>query len=299
MTTDDDELLDLIGPLDPTRNEHPPAPGSDRHRSILDFAMHADLDSPSTVTDRTSSVRQFAQRHRRRTRRLVAGTAAATVIAAGTFVLVQSNGAPSAQAAVSSAAESMDEITSLEGELTTSVPGVSEGTTRIRVAGDDLEITGETRYADGHTEASTFVLVDGIGYETIEGETTTTPVGPGDGLAPFASSSAAVISAALEGSDVTDHGEDSINGVATTRYDIQLTDTSVAALSTLTPNALAWFELEYPDAVTRMTVWIADNLVHQIEIAQRDQITRTRFFNFGGEITITAPPGPHLPSDDN
>lgn len=299
MATNDDELLDLIGPLDPTMNERPPAPGSDRYRSILEFAMHTDLDSPATDTSRTSSRRPPAQRHRRRTWRLVAGTAAATVIAAGAFVLVQSNDAPTAQAAVTSAAEAMDEITSLEGELTTSVPGVSDGTTRIRVAGDDLEITGETRYADGHTEASTFTVVDGTGYETIDGQTTTTPVGPGDGLAPFGPSSAAVISAALEGSDVTERGADSLNEVATTRYDIQLTDTSIAALSALTPNELAWFELEYPDAVKTMSVWIADDLVHQIEIAQRDQITRTTFYNFGAEITITAPPGPYLPADDN
>jgi hypothetical protein len=299
MATSDDELLDLIGPLDATRNDHPPAPGSDRYRSILEFAMYTDVGSTVTATNGTSSLRQTSQRQRHRTWRLVVATAAATVIAAGAFVLVQSNDAPNAQAAVTSAAESMDEITSLEGELTTSVPGVSEGTTRIRVAGHDLEITGETQYADGHTEASTFTVVDGVGYETIESQTTATPVAPGDGLAPFAASSAAVISAALAGSDVTDQGDDSINGVATTRYDIQLTDTSIAALSELTPNELAWFELEYPAAVTTMTVWIADNLVHQIEIAQRDQITRTRFFNFGGEITITAPPGPHLPSDDN
>lgn len=299
MATNDDELVDLIGPLDPTRNERPPAPGSDRYRSILEFAMHTDLDSPTTDTACTSALRPPAQRHRRPTWRIVAGTAAATIIAAGAFVIVQSKDAPTAQAAVTSAAEAMDEITSLEGELTTSVPRVSEATTRIRVAGDDLEITGEARYADGHTEASTFTVVDGTGYETIEDQTSSTPVGSGDGLAPFGPSSAAVISAALEGSDVTERGEDSLNGVATTRYDIQLTDTSIAALSALTPNELAWFELEYPDAVETLSVWIADDLVHQIEIAQRDRITRTTFHNFGGEITITAPPGPYLPSDDD
>ena len=63
---------------------------------------------------------------------------------------------------------------------------------------------------------------------------------------------------------------------------------------------LAWFELEYPDAVRTLSVWIADDLVHQDrDRPDRDQITRTRFFNFGSDITITAPPGPYTPSTDN
>lgn len=300
MATDDDELLELLGPLDPSRNEHPPAPGSDRYRSILGFAMHNDLDTITTgAAGPTPPPGPPVQRHRRHTRRLVAGSAAATLVAAGVFIVLQTKDAPTAQAAVSSAADAMDAITSLEGELTSSVPGVSEAKTRIRVDDDDLEITGETRYADGRIEASTFTVVDGTGYETIDGRTTTTPVRPDDGLAPFGPSSAAVISAALEGSEVTERGEEVLDGVTTTRYDIQLTETSVAALSALTPNELAWFELEYPDAVKTLSVWVADNLVHQIEIAQRDQFTRTKFFNFGGDFTITAPPGPYLPPDDN
>lgn len=90
-----------------------------------------------------------------------------------------------------------------------------------------------------------------------------------------------------------------LDGVTTTRYDIQLTETSVAALLALKPNELAWFELEYPDDVRTLSVWVADDLVHQVEITQRDQVTRTRFFNFGAGMIITPPPGPYLPSNDD
>lgn len=261
--------------------------------------MHTDLDTSATDTSPMPPQHSTARRHPRRTWRLAAGTAAATLVAAGGFVLLQSNDAPTAQAALVSAANAMDEITSLEGELTSTVPGVSEGTTRVRVSGDDLQFTNESRYADGHTEASTFTVVDWIGYETIGGQTTTRPVSPDEVGAPFGPSSAAVIAAALQGSEVTERGEAAIDGVVTTRYDVQLTDTSIAALSALTPNELGWFELEYPNDVKTLSVWIADDLVHQIEISQRDQTTRTRFYNFGGEITITAPPGPYLASTDN
>ena len=297
MAPDDDELLDLIGALDPASTDHPPAPGSDRYHSILELAMHTDLDtSPISA----ASLPPTATRPRwRRTVGLVAATAAAAVVAVGAFVVVQPEDTPTAAAAVSGAAESMEAITSLRGELTRSVPGVSEGTTRIRVDGDDVEITDETRYADGRSDAMTFIVVDGTGYETIDGRTTTTSVGPRGGLAPFGSSSAAVITAALEGSDVVERGQEDLDGVTTTRYDIQLTAESIAALSALSPGELAWFELEYPDAVTSLSVWVADDLVHQVEISQRDQTSRTRFFDLGEEQTITAPPGPSTPSDDD
>ncbi len=298
MATDDDDLIDLVGPFDPTRNDPPPAPGSDRHRSIQEFAMRTALDPTTTVTGPPSALRP-PPRHPRRPWRLVATSAAVSLIVAGAFVVVQSDDVPTAQAAVAGAAEALVEVTSLEGELTSSAPGVSEATSQIRVAGDDLEITGETRYADGRTEARSFTVVDGTSYETVDGGTATRPVGPDDGLAPFGASSAAVIAAALEGSDVTEQGAEELDGVITTRYDIVLTDTSTAALSALTPNELAWFELEDPGAVETLSVWVADDLVHQIEIADADRVVRTRFSDFGAEITITAPPGPYVPAGDD
>lgn len=190
MATDDEEFFDLLGPLDPSRNEHPPASGSDRYRSILELAVRTDVDTSATNDAGPAAPRQpTGSTPLRRVWRLVAGIAAATLVAAGAFVILQPNDVPTAQAAVSSAAAAMNAITSLEGELTSTVPGVSEGTTRIRVDGEDLTITGETRFADGHVEASTFTVIGGTGYETIDGQTTTTAVGPNDRLAPFGPSS--------------------------------------------------------------------------------------------------------------
>lgn len=107
-------------------------------------------------------------------------------------------------------------------------------------------------------------------------------------------SSAAVVSAALTGSNVVKRGDDTVADVATTRYAIQLTAKSITALSALTPNQLAWFELEYPGEVTGLTVWVSAGLVRQIEIKSGDRATRTRFFNFNGDISVTAPPGPYV-----
>ena len=90
---------------------------------------------------------------------------------------------------------------------------------------------------------------------------------------------------------MTKQGGDTLDGVATARYDIELTDASIAALSALTPNVLAWFELRYFDAVRTLSVWIADEHFQAVEITDTTEITRTRFFNFGSSITITARPG--------
>lgn len=300
--TADDALLGLVRPLDPTTTDTPPAPGSDRYRSILESAMHTDLgpiangDAPATTLHQPAIGRTPAPR--RRAWRLVAACAAATVIAVGGLVVLRADNAPTAQAAVRSAAQAMDEITSLEGELTMSFVGVSDETSRIRVDGNNVDISNDTRYVDRREEHSTFVVLDGMGYETINGQTTTRPVARDEGLAPFGPSSAAVITAALEGSDVTERGTDTIDGVVTTRYDIQLTPASVAALSDLTPSELAWFELECPQDVESMSVWVAEGLVRQIEVTQHQFVSRTRFFNFGADITITAPPGPYASAED-
>lgn len=48
-----------------------------------------------------------------------------------------------------------------------------------------------------------------------------------------------------------------------------------------------------------LRVWVADDLVHQIEIADAEQVVRTRFSDFGAEITITAPPSPYIPAGDD
>lgn len=54
-----------------------------------------------------------------------------------------------------------------------------------------------------------------------------------------------------------------------------------------------------PGAVETLSLWVADDLVHQIEIADADRVVRTRLSDFGAEIAITAPPGPYVPADDN
>jgi hypothetical protein len=103
-----------------------------------------------------------------------------------------------------------------------------------------------------------------------------------------------VIAAAMSGATVTESGSQTVGSVEATRYDIELSDRSIAALQALTPNELAWFELEYPDQVDSVSIWIGDDLVRQIEIVQNGATARATYSNFNGDIDITAPSGPFV-----
>lgn len=291
MDERDDEVRRLLQGHDPAADEHPPARDSHRYRTILETAMtttddpttpevaHTDTDSPATSA--------------RRWRNAAMAAAAVALLALATIVVVGVD-APDAHATVNEAAVAMTDITSLKGRLEVSSPERT-GTSRIRVEGDDLEIRSASTYVDGHSEASTFTVVDGFAYETIEGRTTRRPFEADAGLAPFGSSSTAVITAATTtGSQVVEAGTERIGDVSATRFDIDLAPASIDALAALTPNQLAWFELEYPDRVESMSVWVADGLVRQIHIDHGDRTTLSRYFDLDRKNRIEAPAGPYV-----
>jgi hypothetical protein len=288
----DDEVVELIARLDPARHEQPPAPGSDRYRAILETATGLSVDAPTAIDGDPASV-GAARRHRRRWLRAV-GVAAASLAATGAVVVWQFGDGPTTAGAVRSAAQALGDVTSYEGQRTHEQPGVSVETDTLRVDGDDFEFVSETRFVDGRVERFAVTVVDGIHYVSEDDEPVASPLRPGDGLdGSYADASAALVGAALDGSDVTEAGSQTISGVLTTRYDIALTARSIDALSSLTPEQLAWFDLDDPNQVDQLSVWIADDHIHRIEIAHSDgATTRTAFSNLNDDITITPPPGP-------
>jgi hypothetical protein len=288
-STDDSEFFDHLRQLDPTTADQSPAHGSSRYNSIMENAMQNTMQG--TDLPRPEATQQPAPSSKR-PRWLLVGAAAALIVAVAGVLTIQLVRAPSAEATVSSATANLEEIKSLEAELTATGNG-NTTTGSLKAADGDFVLAGQTHYADGHSESSMFTVVDGIGYETIDGQTTKSPVTPQQLPAPFASSSAAVISAALKGSDVVERGEDQIGDATATRYDIDLSSQAVDALSDLTPNQLGWFELEYPEQTRRLSLWIADDVIRQIEIDNDGVITRSRYFDLNGDITVEPPPGPY------
>ncbi len=317
MDSPDDELGALIGSLDPTRTDAPPARGSTRYHSILETAMSThSTDSPTTAGHTTDehpaepdpsgdgSVPLDPHRHDARRSgpgRWLLGVAAAALVlgAVGGAVLLRSND-DSTPADTTSAPPTTvhEEIVSLRAEVTTT-PNDGSGTSRstVRVNGDDREWTSTRTYPDGHTESATQILIGGTEYETIEGVTTRRAV-PVEEPAPFSMSSAMVLKTLRGNSTVVDERSVDWDGDAATRLELAPAAQLAPALSTLSAGVLAWFELEYPAEVESVTVWVTGQVIRQIEVTTAQLVTRSTFSDFNADIEITPPPGPYVDATD-
>ncbi len=228
---------------------------------------------------------------KRRRYAFLGAAAAGLALVAGAVLVVDPGGAPSAEALVLDAADNLARYDSLRATLvreqvdgshyegSAEFDGPSVRTEFVETAPD-----GEVLYTEGIT-----VIGDTIWSEQ-NGEIFEEQTGPNDRLTPFPEASEAVITAALEGAEVEALGIDEVRGKDAERYRIVQTDESHAALNRLTPFELAWFELESPDAVTQIDVWIADDLIQQITVVDPSYgTTTTTFYDFGADIEIQPP----------
>ncbi|MEO6988032.1 MAG: hypothetical protein ABI239_05220, partial [Aquihabitans sp.] len=117
--------------------------------------------------------------------------------------------------------------------------------------------------------------------------------------AAYAPSSEAVVAAILDGSTLEDLGDDVVRGVSARHIRATLTAKSRQALLALSPSQVAMFELEYPDAVDSLDLWVSDDLIRRISVTVDDgpgsdgepslKAISIDFYDFGAEIEITAP----------
>src|SRR5262245_46912818 len=184
-----------LAPLDPSRTDAPPAPGSARYASILERAM-SDNDTATTT------LAPIAERPRRAHRRrpYLGAAAAAALVAVAVSAALLGSGAddPDPISVVSSAAENTGEVTSLRASF--------EEETDYRVTTGAIEVNGDgwswrassTFKQDGHVERETTVVIGPHAWQKLpDGSTHSTPAG-GRGKS-FGSSSQAVVAAALSG----------------------------------------------------------------------------------------------------
>lgn len=308
--SDDDTIDRELAELDPAHADPPPIRGSNRYESILERAMTTSPTLPdasnesSPVPSRPTAFaprRHLDGRRRRptRSRRLaLAGAAvAASLSVVVAVVAMGSDDRPSAAATVETAAIHTGDVTRLRGRLTATTGDEPASTSTAEVDGSDYRI--ET---DGDDGPAVFTLVGDTVWETVAGETTSQPYDPINARpTAFGASSEAVVRAALEGSEVEDLGSEQVRGVEAAHYRVQMTAATRAALADLSPSVLGWFELEYPEYVSTVEVWVADELIHRIEVVstqvsevdgQRAEIvstTTTDFYDFGADITIEPP----------
>lgn len=254
---------------------------------LVERVLRSDASTaPTTVVHK----RGHEARRTSRSRFAVAAIAAVTfaVCAVGASILWID--APSAHAEVLNAAAGLGEAHSLEGERSITAPE-AVGRSVIEVSGSDYHVRSEATYADGHVEASERTVIGDQAFESSGDGTEVSTIDQSQRNTPFGEASAAVVRAATTGAIVTRSGSAEVDGLAATRYEVAVGGTATDALSELPPAVLGWFDLENPERVESMTLWVADGLIRQVELVSQEVTIRTRFFNFNGDVEITKPEG--------
>lgn len=279
--TEPDPLLDRLAGLDPARSDRLPEPGSDRHAEILERAMR-----PSSNTSR------------RRTVRLLAAAAVVLVAVAAVLTFGPDGSRLSPAAALTRAAERTGDALTLRSDY---LRDRGDGTfTLIRSEhhGADVRRRFFTVDADGTErpgeEGDDFVAYIGDQGWTAEAPDEPLRVDPSERNAPYAESSAAIVDA-VSGAPVTDLGVDDVRGADATHYRIGLDDAARRRLGDLPPNQRSAFELEAPDQIRSLDVWIGDGYIRRLRVTQEFEPagslgTTVEFYDFGADITVT-PPG--------
>ncbi|MEO6627959.1 MAG: hypothetical protein ABIP03_05260 [Aquihabitans sp.] len=115
--------------------------------------------------------------------------------------------------------------------------------------------------------------------------------------AAYAPSSEAVVKAILDGSTLKDLGDQDVRGATARHIRATLTPASRTALAALSPSQVAMFELENPDKIDTLDLWIADDLIRRMRVAAdwgengqpEVNVATIEFYDFGADITIAAP----------
>lgn len=286
MTVDDHEPTDdlrVLGAFDPTTVDAPPTPGSIRHHQILERIM-------TTTEQSIKPSGADPERQPRRGRRWLAVAAAAAVVVAivGVVVLVQPDRKLAPAAALSAAADNTGDVTTLRVHADYVYADERGRTLDGQVDGADYAFRIVAADGDGDAETESTTSIGSTVWES--GEPMRTDVPPEERNAPYQTSSEAVVKAALTGSQVTDLGEEEVRGAVADHYRIGLTPRSIEAISALTPSQVAQFELEYPQDVTAIDVWVDDDLIRRIDVRSTTQGRSTiEFYDFGADITIRPP----------
>ncbi|HRW39698.1 MAG: hypothetical protein KDB04_01915 [Acidimicrobiales bacterium] len=289
------ELHDALAALDPVAGDPPPPAGSTRHLAILELAM---ATAPTTAEAPPASTTPDRAEHRPR-RHLALALAAAAVVAVVVGLVVVAPGTDpepaSASVALADAAHGTGDATTLRITAVYERPG---STNRLEAEADgaNYRIRSEATYADGHEESATTVVIGDTVWE--DGEERT-GVPPEERNAAFASSSAAVVEAILDGSTLEELGEEDVQGTTARHLRATLTPQSRAALAALSPSRVAMFELEYPEHVDAIDLWIADDLIRRIQVeldqgvgedgVEQQERATIEFYDFGADIEITPP----------
>jgi hypothetical protein len=229
-------------------------------------------------------------RRRRHCRPYALGAAAAVavVVVACVALLPRGSGETDAVGLLASAADTTAVVTSLRVDIEEE-DQFSVGTTTLEVVGDRIRQQTYGTYRDGHVEGATTVYMGVDVYEErLDGGRETARLARL--MSPFASSSQAVLDAALSSHDVAVVGQDTVRGVLTTHYRITLDADSHSALADLAPEVVGWFGLDdAPESVRTVDVWVGGDLIRRMRIKGDESVWTAEYYDFNAAIDIQPP----------
>jgi hypothetical protein len=132
--------------------------------------------------------------------------------------------------------------------------------------GADVTVTDQGRTTV--TATGEFDGANAVVHETDAAGTRTSVVHDrdDDALAPFATSAADVVEAAVTEGGAAEIGTDDVRGVSAVHYRLVLDEHDRTALQALGARELAWFYLEDPRLASSVDVWVADGLIQRIDV---------------------------------
>jgi len=249
----------------------------------------------STIVDRPEADRTGAPPSRPRGRILSVAAAAVIIAVVVGVSLFQPDESLSPAAALTQAAQNTGAAVSLRSEYRQQDLEGGFNVVRSEHDGRDLRRSFSSIAPDGTEQPSVddeeyIVFIGDQGWTAVDGPTT---VDPAERNAPYAVSSAAIVEAATTGTTVTDVGDEDVRGVEATHYRVAVDDGVIARLGELPANQLSAFELEAPQFLESLDVWVADDQIRRIEVtlsAEAGVLGATaEFYDFGADITITPP----------
>lgn len=286
-----DELFERLARLDPIAVDQPPARGSTRFNKIEDKAMELTKNSNTPSSEAlTTGVQPFEndpatrpmQRPTpRRGRVMLAVAAVAAAVLAFGLTNLPGSGTRSAEAAILAAAQGLGDATSLRVTFTSEDPEVPAAVGEVD--GDRFHISFDDGVEVTYIEGTEWVVENGVLLDPAA-----TP--PGDVPAsPFPEVSEAFVTAALQGGEISELGEREIDGVTVTGYRIELDSKALAAIGEIGKADLLWFDLAADGPTSdAISIWVADDLIHQIDLEGDENRTIT-YYDFGGDIEVVPP----------
>ena len=298
MDENHDELDARLARFDPVLDDPAPVPDSPRFHTIKEQIMTTTIPEPTRDIGAQRN-RPTERRSARRYRALAAVAAVVVMVGLG-LAAVLPGGTPGAEAQLLIAAENSTEITDLRIEAT------SDHEEMLAQGGLTVEIDGENAHLIGD-EVEIYQIGDDL-WTSHNGTSFEIAKNPAFvRLAPFTQASSSLITTALRSGSVHNQSSDDVRGTPTTRYVIDLDDRVRADISELPANVLAWFVMYHSETTEedgvitdqdsyysteradQLVVWVANDLVHQIEVVSEGGSTRYTFFDIGEDITISPP----------